>query len=189
MNGAVDLYAKMWRTAVNGTFIEGVPYCPQLDEYSCARASLAMVAAYYDILPLEECVRKIQVTDAGLTPKQIAEAGSKLGMKPVMAPHYVKDRTINKLLELVDRHIPVIVDFGDPASECESHSAVLVGYNHTELFFHDPFIRPYFPRARHKFPKMWDRESRGYVYFEMPEWMQEFRSLTKGGKRENSSSR
>jgi hypothetical protein len=136
-----------------------VPSHPQLDEASCGQACLRMVYDFYRVRS-----RKFpQSTHEGTPGRLVVECLKQSALSPETPPHRISDRDLRRVLRLVDEGKPVIMAFGDKSTETCSHYAVLVGYSFKQLFLHDPFLRPYFPRSRRPFLGRWMRESKWYT--------------------------
>ena len=136
-----------------------VPYHPQADDDSCGPACLRMIYDFYKvnsrILPGS--------THNGTSGRLMVECIKQSGLTPEIPPHRMSDRDLKDVLRLIDDGKPVIMAFGDSSSETGSHYAVLVGYSSRELFFHDPFLRPYFPRSRRTFCEKLLKERNWYL--------------------------
>jgi len=136
-----------------------VPYHPQSDDSSCGPACLKMIYDFYRVNP-----RTLpESTHNGTPGKLMVECIKQSGLTPEIAPHRVSDRDLKDVLCLIDDGKPVIMAFGDSSTETGSHYALLVGSSSKELFFHDPFLRPYFPRSRRGFREKWLKEGKWYL--------------------------
>ena len=149
-----------------------VPYHPQADDSSCGPACLKMI---YDFHKVNTCIFPGS-TRNGTPGRLMVQCIERSGLTPEIAPHRVSNRDLKVVLRLIDDGKPVILAFCDSSTETGSHYAVLVGYSSRELFFHDPFLRPYFPRSRRSFPEMWLKESNWYVGASFPATSGRFRS-------------
>ena len=136
-----------------------VPYHPQTDDVSCGPACLKMI---YDFYKINSRIFP-GPTHNGTPGKLMIECIKQSGLNPGISPHRVSDRDLKDVLRLIDDGNPVIMAFADRSTETGSHYALLVGYSSKELFFHDPFLRPYFPRPRRSFREKWLKEGRWYL--------------------------
>lgn len=143
-----------------------LPYHPQLNDYSCGSACLKMVGEFYHGKSHDEFITSrlpIPSKDHGLSGSMMFEGLKNLTLDYVKPASRKVNRSIKAVLKFIDLGFPVIMAFGDSTNETSSHYAVLVGYSNKYFYFHDPFLRPYFPRSRRTFTKMWNRENKWYV--------------------------
>lgn len=114
-----------------------VPHYLQSDDSTCGPASLRMIFAYYDFFISEKEVATIcnHTYELGCRSEDMVCAAETLGFRV-----YLKNNsTIEEICQLIDAHVPVIVDWfcGDPP---EGHSSVVVGYSENNLYILDPFL-------------------------------------------------
>jgi hypothetical protein len=148
-----------------------LPYIPQADDASCGLACVLMLARYYGV-PVLGRLRRYRVPDSGLSFPALIQLVRDVGLVPVFPPRRRSARRLRHALDLIDAGIPVTMAFGDAGTETTSHYALLVGYSETELFFHDPFLRPFFPRNRRAFIAKWKRENRWFLGVKGPPLVQ-----------------
>lgn len=141
-----------------------VDYYSQPNDISCGPTCLRIVHEYYygSTLYIEGKLPTPSGVN-GVSGSRMFEGLESLGLGIVKPSRRIFSRRIRSILKLIDTSVPVIMAFGDSANDVGSHYAVLVGYSKNNLYFHDPFLRPYFPRSRRTFTKMWEKESRWYV--------------------------
>lgn len=152
---------EFWKEQANGDAIRllDVPYHPQEDDASCGPACLRMVYDFYEVT-----ARSFPESAENGTPGCLMiDCIRQSGLIPELHSHRISDRDLKDVIRLIDDGKPVIMAFCDRSTETGSHYAVLVGYSRQELFFHDPFLRPYFPRSRRTFRKNWLEEGKWYL--------------------------
>ena|SRR3990170_5403969 len=161
---AHDAVTRFWRQQAGRTAIKllGLPYAPQEDDAGCGPACLQMLTTHYRLPPRSWRLGRRRRYSGTSFPALIRLVRD-TGLVPVLPPRRIKARRLGQALALIDQGVPVIMAFADAGTETTSHYAVLVGYSATELFFHDPFLRPFFPRNRRAFIKKWERENRWFV--------------------------
>lgn len=187
---------EFWRRQARRDAVELVepPYIPQADDASCGWACVLMLARYYGV-PVPGRLRRYRVPDSGLSFPAVVELVRDVGLVPVLPPRRCSARRLLHALDLIDAGIPVIMAFVDAGTETTSHYALLVGYSETELFFHDPFLRPFFPRNGREFISKWERENRWFLGVKGPPFAQAsppgrfLRTLQWGGRMNSNGGR
>lgn len=113
-----------------------VPFVRQKTDFYCGPASLEMVFGYFNCEKLQDelAVKMNTKKNIGTKKNKMIEAVKENGF------HYFtkKNGSIEELVDLVSKNIPVIVNFIEPSDEV-SHYAVVVGFFNDEIVLSDPW--------------------------------------------------
>lgn len=129
-----------------------VPYKRQWLDFTCGPVVLQMVLKYFRI-PITRW-RAIQLCrtarTTGTARRNLVAAVRSFGLHV----HVHTNGTIRELEALTRRHVPVIVNYREPAEE-EGHYAVVVGVTKKSIVLHDPYHGPHFRLTHAEFKQRW----------------------------------
>jgi len=117
----------------------------------CGPASFKMILDYYGLNYSQEKLAKLTKTtrDKGCDEENIMKIAKKLGFKA-----YIKQNaSVKELRSLINKNIPVIVDWFSP--EQAGHYSVVVGFNKNKIKLADPHFGKIVSRDIDWFEERW----------------------------------